>query len=337
MYKSNDPIEGQIKALLQGQGLQDENIFCDFTLADQNEALASKGVTTTGPLDFVPLTKKSVTYIVAAVLVNEDGEVLMIQEAKSSCNGQWYLPAGRMEPGESISDAVKREVLEETGLDMEPSTMLMVECATGVWYRFVLTGTVVGGRLKTTAEADSESLQARWVRDISSLPLRAKDIVPLIERGVEYHTNREEPWHGKVMPALIAHTKMYMRLIVVARKKTNNKVCILVGERNHCHLPLCEIHPQKSLHSTLRKYMNEIFGAELPQHRPHGILGVEYNGKPQGLHDGMCLNLLVLVRQPLEEVYLIDKYSWKEVSNAVGDEITQRIGKNMTIPLHVIR
>ncbi len=36
----------------------------------------------------------------------------------------------------------------------------------------------------------------------------------------------------------------------------SNKVCALVGERNHCHLPLCEIHPQKSLHSTLRKYMN---------------------------------------------------------------------------------
>ncbi len=57
---------------------------------------ASKGVTPTGPQDFIPLTKKSITYIVAAVLVNEDGEVLMIQEAKPSCNGQWYLPAGRM-------------------------------------------------------------------------------------------------------------------------------------------------------------------------------------------------------------------------------------------------
>lgn len=43
-----------------------------------------------------------------------------------------------------MQDAVKREVLEETGLDMEPTTLLLVESATGVWYRFVLTGTVVG-------------------------------------------------------------------------------------------------------------------------------------------------------------------------------------------------
>jgi 8-oxo-dGDP phosphatase len=60
-------------------------------------------VTPTGPTDFVPITKKSVTYIVAGVLVNDNNEVLMMQEAKPSCSGQWYLPAGRMEPGETIN------------------------------------------------------------------------------------------------------------------------------------------------------------------------------------------------------------------------------------------
>lgn len=50
----------------------------------------------------MPVVKNNVTYIVMAVLFNEDGEVLMMQEAKSSCAGQWYLPAGRMEPGEDI-------------------------------------------------------------------------------------------------------------------------------------------------------------------------------------------------------------------------------------------
>ena len=40
-------------------------------------------------------------YIVCGVVI-EDGKVLMIQEAKSSCRGQWYLPAGRMEKNESI-------------------------------------------------------------------------------------------------------------------------------------------------------------------------------------------------------------------------------------------
>jgi 8-oxo-dGDP phosphatase len=35
----------------------------------------------------------------------------MVQEAKASCRGKWYLPAGRMERNESIVDAVKREVV----------------------------------------------------------------------------------------------------------------------------------------------------------------------------------------------------------------------------------
>lgn len=59
------------------------------------------------------------------------------QEAKPSCSGQWYLPAGRMEPGETIQEAVKREVLEETGLDMEPTTLLMVESAVGKLVSFM--------------------------------------------------------------------------------------------------------------------------------------------------------------------------------------------------------
>ena len=55
--------------------------------------------------------KGNVTYIVAGVLwTAQEGEeeeeernkVLLIQEAKASCRGRWYLPAGRVEPNESF-------------------------------------------------------------------------------------------------------------------------------------------------------------------------------------------------------------------------------------------
>ena len=58
-----------------------------------------------------------------------DTSPFSFQEAKSSCAGQWYLPAGKMEPGEDITEAAKREVLEETGLNMEVTTLLAVESA----------------------------------------------------------------------------------------------------------------------------------------------------------------------------------------------------------------
>ena len=43
----------------------------------------------------------NMAYIVCGVVIEQD-KVLMIQEAKPSCRGQWYLPAGRMEENETI-------------------------------------------------------------------------------------------------------------------------------------------------------------------------------------------------------------------------------------------
>lgn len=142
----------------------------------------------------------------------------MMQEAKSSCAGSWYLPAGRMEPGEDLYQAVKREVLEETGLTFEPSTLIMLENAQGNWYRFVFTGTVTGGELKSVSHADAESLQADWVEDVNQLSLRSKDILPLIEKAKSYW-REPSSFHKPVLPQIQAHRQLLVRLITVIRKK----------------------------------------------------------------------------------------------------------------------
>lgn len=49
--------------------------------------------------------------------------------------------------------------------------------------RFVLTGKVTGGVLKTLAQADKESLQAKWISNLDDLSLRAMDIVHLVEKA----------------------------------------------------------------------------------------------------------------------------------------------------------
>ena len=53
--------------------------------------------------------------------------------------------------------------------------------------------------------------------------------------------------------------------------------------------------------------------------------------------DGLGLTLLVSVRLPLEEVGLIDKYSWFQVSTEVAGVILGRLGKLKTVPLNVVR
>jgi 8-oxo-dGTP diphosphatase len=50
-----------------------------------------------------------------------DGErILMAQRGKQPLLGWWSLPGGALETGELLADAVRREVLEETGLEIEP-------------------------------------------------------------------------------------------------------------------------------------------------------------------------------------------------------------------------
>jgi ADP-ribose pyrophosphatase YjhB (NUDIX family) len=50
-------------------------------------------------------------------LVHDDlGRLLVVRRAREPAAGRWSVPGGRVERGESDADAVRREVLEETGL-----------------------------------------------------------------------------------------------------------------------------------------------------------------------------------------------------------------------------
>lgn len=54
---------------------------------------------------------------VAGLVVNAAGEWLVVKKAYSGLKGRWSLPAGFVDQGETIDEAIVREVKEETGLD----------------------------------------------------------------------------------------------------------------------------------------------------------------------------------------------------------------------------
>ena len=60
---------------------------------------------------------------VAAVIWNDRQEVLLIRRTKEPRKGQWSLPGGKVEFGERLEDAVRREVREETSLAIEPAAL----------------------------------------------------------------------------------------------------------------------------------------------------------------------------------------------------------------------
>lgn len=53
---------------------------------------------------------------VGAVIRDDAGRLLLIQRGHEPAKGSWSVPGGRVEPGETDSQAVQREIAEETGL-----------------------------------------------------------------------------------------------------------------------------------------------------------------------------------------------------------------------------
>ena len=53
-------------------------------------------------------------------IIFDQGRVLLVQRGHAPLKGEWSLPGGTLELGETLHEGIKREVLEETGLIVEP-------------------------------------------------------------------------------------------------------------------------------------------------------------------------------------------------------------------------
>ncbi|MFE1243441.1 NUDIX hydrolase [Fictibacillus sp. NPDC058756] len=102
--------------------------------------------------------------LVASVSIIKDEEVLMVKENQTKCN-KWNFPSGHIEMGEDILYAARREVKEETGLDVE------LTYTTGV-YNFISSskdqvilfhflGQVIGGSINLQ---EDEIIDSAWVK-----------------------------------------------------------------------------------------------------------------------------------------------------------------------------
>ena len=63
--------------------------------------------------------------VVAALMVDAAGRVLATQCAPHKHNGGWEFPGGKQEPGESMAQAVQREMVEELGVNVSVGELLL--------------------------------------------------------------------------------------------------------------------------------------------------------------------------------------------------------------------
>ena len=133
----------------------------------------------------------------AAAVVIHEGRVLLIRRGQPPDAGEWSIPGGAVELGESVEDALRREIREETGLEIAVGPLLEIyerverDDAGGVRFHFVVIDyrcTVTGGTLRAgddaadVALADLDDLDryalADTVRRVISAAMRSTQAGP---------------------------------------------------------------------------------------------------------------------------------------------------------------
>lgn len=126
---------------------------------------------------------------VGAAIIYE-GRALLIQRGKPPNQGLWSLPGGRVEWGETLREAVAREVREETGLEVELGPIVEVIDALGEGdptpaFHFIIIDFLarpVGGVLA----AGDDAGDARWTTpdEWSALPT-TRGLIPVLEKAFD--------------------------------------------------------------------------------------------------------------------------------------------------------
>lgn len=103
---------------------------------------------------------------VGAIIVEED-RVLLVKRGHAPLMGEWSIPGGVLEVGETLREAAVREALEETGLTVEPADLLGVydrilrDADERTLYHYVLIDFLCR-RVTGEAKPSGDAIEVRW-------------------------------------------------------------------------------------------------------------------------------------------------------------------------------
>lgn len=123
-----------------------------------------------------------------AVVPGAGGTVTFVQQRKGPYAGNWLLPGGGIEPGETAEETARREVAEETGCQVKTLTPFAVYEFLGQWaqgaYHLVMFAFLSGESAVAPTGFPGHNVGAVRQVPIGALPLHSTDLQILTDAGL---------------------------------------------------------------------------------------------------------------------------------------------------------
>jgi 8-oxo-dGTP diphosphatase len=116
--------------------------------------------------------------VAVGAIVFRDGRVLLVKRGRPPSQGQWAIPGGRVELGETLQAAAEREINEETGLTIrarDPAytfDVILRDDAGRVRFHYVIVD-LLADYLDGEPRPGDDAREARWIapQELAELPI----------------------------------------------------------------------------------------------------------------------------------------------------------------------